>query len=71
MIAVMFPFFFLATYEKDGVPAEKILLNIIRSRIVWAGRRPYKTENFYAIIEKEAKTSAAKNNGAKKTPGRK
>ena len=30
MIIVMLPFFFFAMYEKDGFPAEKILLHIIR-----------------------------------------
>jgi hypothetical protein len=54
MIAVMFPFFFLGIYEKDGMPAEKILRNIIRVRFMWPGRRPYIAENFYEIIQKEA-----------------
>ena len=54
MIAVMLPAFFMALYEKDGQPAEKILRNIIRSRWVFPPTRPYRTENFYHQIEKGA-----------------
>jgi len=64
MIALMLPAFFLAMYERDGLPAEKVIRNIIRSRFLWPGVRPYKTENFYATLTKEdnaiAKTQKAK-----------
>lgn len=53
MIGLMLPFFFLAMYEKDGQPAEKILRNIIRSRLFFPSKRAYKTENFYTTIQKE------------------
>ena len=55
MIGVMLPAFFVAMYEKDGQPAEKILINYLRSRWFFPIKRPYRTENFYAIIEKEGK----------------
>jgi len=58
MIATMFPFFFIGIYEKDGMPAEKILKNFIRARYVWPGKRLYKTENLYEILSKEAKIIA-------------
>ena len=61
MIAMMLPLFFFAMYEKDGMPAEKVLLNIIRTSFMWPGKRPYKTENFYDTIDKEAKNIAPKN----------
>jgi len=61
MIAIMFPFFFMGMYEKDGMPAEKILRNFIRSRFVWPCKRPYKTENLYEILEKEGKDIASNN----------
>lgn len=32
MVALMLPFFFLAMYEKDGFPAEKILYFMIRQK---------------------------------------
>lgn len=54
MIGLMLPMFFLAMYEKDGQPAEKILRNILRTRF-WPGKRPYRTQNLYEIIEKEGK----------------
>lgn len=53
MIIIMLPAFFAAMYEKDGLPAEKILLNIIRANWYYPPIRPYKTENFYHVIEKE------------------
>ena len=61
MIGVMLPLFFLAMYEKDGLPAEVMLRNIIRSKILWPTVRPYKTENFYEILDKEAKDIATQN----------
>jgi len=61
MIAVMFPLFFMGIYEKDGMPAEKILKNFIRARFAWPGKRPYKTENLYEILEKEGKSVATQN----------
>jgi len=57
MIGLMLPLFFLAMYEKDGQPAEKILRNLLRTRF-WPGRRPYVTNNLYEIIEKEGKAFA-------------
>ena len=56
MIALMLPLFFIAMYERDGLPAEKVALNIIRNIFIRPGLRPYKTENFYAILTKEEKT---------------
>ena len=53
MIVLMLPAFFMAMYEKDGQPAEKILINIIRSKWHYPPVRPYKTENFYHVIEQE------------------
>jgi hypothetical protein len=55
MIALMLPAFLLAMYEKDGLPFEKVVRNIIRTRFLWPGTRPYKTNNFYAILNKQNK----------------
>jgi hypothetical protein len=54
MILFMLPAFFMAMYEKDGQPAEKIFRNILRSQWFYPRTRPYKTDNFYQTIEKEA-----------------
>jgi hypothetical protein len=56
MIALMLPFFFVAMYERDGLPAEKVARNIVRALFLRPGPRPYKTENFYAILTKEETT---------------
>ena len=48
MLAVMLPAFLLAMYEKDGLPLEKVVRNIIRARFLRPGVRPYRTENIYA-----------------------
>ena len=59
MIGLMLPFFFFAMYEKDGLPLEKVLKNIIRTCVLYPRVRAYKTENFYALLsEKEAKPIA-------------
>ena len=59
MIGLMLPFFFFAMYEKDGLPLEKVLKNVIRTCFLYPRVRPYKTENFYALLsEKEAKPIA-------------
>ena len=48
MLAVMLPAFLLAMYERDGLPFEKVIRNIIRARFLRPGVRPYRTENIYA-----------------------
>ena len=53
MIVLVLPFFLFAMYEKDGRPLEKVLMNIIRMKFQRPGIRPYKTENYYAAIQKE------------------
>jgi len=52
MMALMAPLFFLAMYESDGLPAEKLLRNYIRARFYWPTIRKYRTENFYETIQK-------------------
>ena len=48
MMLVMLPFFLLAMYEKDGLPFEKVVRNIIRAKFLRPGIRAYRTENIYA-----------------------
>ena len=55
MVAVMLPFFFLAMYEKDGFPAEKILYFMLRQKILTPGIRPYRSENLYKQLEEKEK----------------
>ena len=51
MVGIMLPFFFVAMYEKDGFPAEKILYFMIRQKILTPGIRHYKSENLYEQLE--------------------
>lgn len=73
MIVLMLPFFFLAMFEKDGQPAEKILRNILRARL-WPGKRPYKTNNLYSYLQKGgheiAQNETAKQAAKKRPAGR-
>ncbi len=51
MIAVMLPLFLLAMYEKDGMPAEKILKLVIRQKYLTPGIRRYRSENLFRQME--------------------
>ena len=54
MMLVMLPFFMLAMYEKHGQPLEKIVGNIIRVTVIRPKERPYRTNNFYAVLQRQA-----------------
>lgn len=85
MVMIMLPFFFMAMYEKDGLPFEKVMGNIIRQKFINPPVRVYKTENFYYEIDslvkkegvpdgkkdKETKTAGTASGGRKKKPKRK
>ena len=53
MIFSMVPAFLLAMYEKNGQHLEVILRNMIRSVFLRPKKRLYKTNNFYAVIERQ------------------
>ena len=53
MMLVMLPFFLLGVYEKNGQPLEKVAGNIIRASILRPRQRPYRTNNFYAALERQ------------------
>ena len=55
MVALMLPFFFLAMYEKDGFPAEKVLYFMVRQKLLTPGIRPYRSENLYKQLEEREK----------------
>ena len=48
LLGIMLPAFLLAMYEKDGLPFEKVVRNIIRAKFLRPGIRAYRTENIYA-----------------------
>ena len=53
MVLIMLPFFLLAMYERNGQPLEKIVGNIVRVCFIRPKKRPYKTDNFYAVIARQ------------------
>ena len=55
MIVIMLPCFLMAMYEKHGQPLEVVIRNIIQTKFVRPKERPYQTENFYAVLEKQRK----------------
>ena len=55
MIFTMLPLFMLAIYEKHGQPLEIILKHYIEVRFLTPKQRPYKTDNFYALLMRQDK----------------
>lgn len=55
MIVVMLPCFLIAMYEKHGQPLEVVAKNIIQTKFIRPKERPYQTENFYAVLERQRK----------------
>ena len=55
MIIVMLPFMLMAMYEKNGQPLEKIVRNIVQVCFLRPKQRPYKTNNFYSVLERQEK----------------
>ena len=47
MVLLMVPAFLFAMYEKDGMPLEQILKNIIAVKFRRPAIRRYETENIY------------------------
>ena len=53
MILTMLPAFLFALYEKNGQHLEVIIWNMIRVLVLRPRKRPYKTNNFYAVIQRQ------------------
>lgn len=53
LLLAALPFFFLAMYEKNGQPLEKILKNYVTTKYRKPQVRPYVTNNIYSAIEKQ------------------
>jgi hypothetical protein len=54
MILIMLPFFFLAMYERDGMPLEVLMQHFIEAKFIRPKDRPYKTNNYYAALMRMA-----------------
>jgi len=76
LMGVALPAFLLAMYEKDGLPLEKVVKNVIRARFLRPGVRPYQTENIYApftqrgAVRKEDTIAKSKKPKARPRKGR-
>ena len=53
MMVVMLPAFLLGMYEKNGQPLEKIIRNMVQVAFLRPKQRPYQTNNFYAVLERQ------------------
>ena len=53
MVIVLVPFMLLAMYEKNGQPLEQIVCNIVQVCFLRPKQRPYQTDNFYAVLERQ------------------
>ena len=54
MMVLMMPFFFLAMYEKHGQPLEDFMGHFIRANFIRPKVRPYKTDNYYSALIRQA-----------------
>ena len=54
MMVIMMPFFFFAMYEKNGRPLEVLLGQFIQQVFLRPKKRPYKTDNYYAALMRQA-----------------
>ena len=55
MMVVMIPAMLFAMYEKHGQPLEVVVKNIIRTKFIAPKERPYRTDNFYSVLERQRK----------------
>ena len=73
MMAATLPLFFLAMFERDGLPAEKYLYLVLRQRYLTPGIRRYRQEDAYKKMEeidrmrKEAERIERRRQDARKT----
>lgn len=63
MVLLMLPAFLFAMYEKDGMPLEKVLLNIINVKLKKPAVRKYEVKNIY---ETEGITTPKQKKGGRK-----
>lgn len=71
MVVMMVPAFLFAMYERDGMPLEKVLMNMITVKFRRPHLRLYETENLYEKPEAKPQTGASgKKRRKKKMSGR-
>lgn len=70
MIGLMLPFFMFGIYEKDGQPLEKMLKNFVSVSFLRPPSRPYRTDNSYAALMRQADYDKEVANIENKTAGK-
>lgn len=68
MVLLMLPAFLFAMYEKDGLPLEKILWNVVTVKFLRPSIRRYEVENWY---EGKEEVSVPQNKKGEKRRGKK
>lgn len=63
MVLLMLPAFLFAMYEKDGLPLEKVLLNIINVKLKRPAVRRYEIKNIYEMEERKTVVKQKKGGG--------
>lgn len=63
MVFFMLPAFLFAMYEKDGMPLEKVLLNIINVKLKKPAVRRYEIKNIYEMEERKIEQKQKKGGG--------
>ena len=53
MMLVILPFFLMAMSEKNGQPPEKLIRNIVQVCFLRPKQRPYRTNNFYDLLNRQ------------------
>jgi len=64
MVLLMLPAFLFAMYEKDGMPLEKVLWNMINVKLKKPAVRKYEVKNIYEL--EESTTMKQKKGGGKR-----
>ena len=59
MMLAMLPLFFLAMYEKNGQPLEKLAAYYAAARFLRPKVRPYQTANYYSLLTKGGSVHAS------------
>lgn len=68
MVLIMLPAFFFAMYEKDGLPFEKLLMNMVSVKLLHPAIRRYEVENLYEDSRADMRAvSAGTKKGGKKS----
>ena len=55
LLVTSMPCFFFAMYEKNGQPFEKVVKNMAEVLFMKPKQRPYMTNNYYAVLERQDK----------------